>query len=156
MKQNSVYIATSLDGFIADKNYGIAWLDSISFPQGEDMGYAKFISGIDALVMGRRSFETVTGFGLEWPYQKPVFVMSNTLQTLPDVAADKATLVRGSALEVLAQIHYQGHQNLYIVGGKTIQGFLREDLIDEMTITIFRYSWVGGFPFWRPRSSAAI
>ena len=61
-KKNSIYIATSIDGYIADKNGGIEWLDSITIPENEDMGYVAFTNDIDALVMGRTTFETVLGF----------------------------------------------------------------------------------------------
>ena len=82
-KKNLVFIATSLDGCIADKNGGLDWLHSIPNPENEDMGYPAFISQIDALVMGRTSFETVCGFDVDWPYSQPVFVLSNTLDTIP-------------------------------------------------------------------------
>ncbi len=134
-KRNSVFIATSLDGYIADKNGGIDWLHSTPTPDNTDMGYDEFISQIDALVMGRTTFETVCGFDMDWPYQKPVFVLSNTLAEIPEKFKDKAQLVSGTLIEILDQIHQQGYHRLYIDGGKTIQGFLRDDLIDDMVIT---------------------
>ena len=77
--KNSVFIATSLDGYIADKNGKIDCLNSIPNPDNNDMGYVEFNKGIDALVMGRTTFETVLGFDVDWPYSKPVFVLSNKL-----------------------------------------------------------------------------
>ncbi len=56
---NKVFIATSLDGYIADKNGGIEWLHAIPNPENSDMGYGNFTAQIDALVMGRTTFETV-------------------------------------------------------------------------------------------------
>ena len=108
------------------------------------MGYNEFISEIDALVMGRTTFETVCEFDIDWPYQKPVFVLSNSLISLPEKYKDKAILIKGSLTEILKQIHKKGYYNLYIDGGKTIQSFLKEDLIDEMTITIIPYLLGGG------------
>ena len=93
-KRNSVYIAASLDGFIADKNGGIAWLDSIPINENEDMGYYKFTNNIDALVMGRTTFETILGFDVDWPYKKPVFVLSNSLNEIPESHKGKAHLVK--------------------------------------------------------------
>jgi dihydrofolate reductase len=148
VKKNSVYIATSLDGYIADKNGGIAWLDSISIPENEDMGYYKFTNDIDALVMGRNTFETVLGFDVEWPYKKPVFVLSNSLKEIPESHKNKAYLVKGSLPEILVQIHAKGCQRLYIDGGITIQNFLKEDLIDEMIITVFPIVLGGGTPLF--------
>ncbi|MEQ9423394.1 MAG: dihydrofolate reductase family protein [Cyclobacteriaceae bacterium] len=143
-KKNSVYIATSLDGHIADRNGGIDWLDSISIPEDQDMGYYKFFETIDALVMGRVTFETVLGFDVEWPYKKPVFVLSNSLTEIPETHKEKAFLAQSNLTDVLDQIHYEGHNNLYIDGGGAIQSFLNEDLIDQMIITVFPVLLGGG------------
>ena len=143
-KSNSVYIATSLDGYIADKNGGIEWLDSITIPDNEDMGYIDFTDNIDALVMGRTTFETVLGFDVDWPYEKPVFVLSNSLNEIPESHHGKAHLLKGKLVEILEQIHRKGYFSLYIDGGFTIQSFLKEDLIDEMIITVFPVLLGGG------------
>ena len=147
-KSNKVFIATSLDGYIADKDGGIDWLHSIPNPDNIDMGYAAFMSNIDALVMGRTTFETVCGFDIDWPYQKPVFVLSNTLSVIPKKYKGKVELVKGNLNEVLQQIHAKGYFHLYIDGGKTIQSFLKEDLIDEMIITLIPYLLGGGIPLF--------
>ena len=143
-KRNSVFIATSLDGYIADKDSGIDWLHSIPNPDNIDMGYSEFISGVDALVMGRVTFETVCGFDMDWPYQIPVFVLSNSLTEIPEKYKGKAHLVKGPLSKVLKEINGQGYHRLYIDGGATIQSFLKEDLIDEMTITIIPVLLGGG------------
>ena len=65
---NIVFIATSLDGFIADKDGGVGWLHSIPNPENLDMGYANLIDRIDALVMGRKTFEKVCSFDCDWPF----------------------------------------------------------------------------------------
>ncbi len=147
-KKNSVYIATSLDGYIADKNGGIEWLDSIPIPENEDMGYYKFTNDIDALVMGRTTFETILGFDVDWPYKKPVFVLSTSLNEIPESHKGKAHLVKGTLPEILEQIHNKGCLRLYIDGGITIQNFLKEDLIDEMIITVFPVPLGGGTPLF--------
>jgi dihydrofolate reductase len=147
-KKNSVYIATSLDGYIADKNGGIEWLDSIPIPDNEDIGYYNFTKDIDALVMGRTTFETVLGFDLDWPYKKPVFVLSTSMTEIPESHKGKAYLAQGTLSEILAQIHKKGCYRLYIDGGNTISGFLKEDLIDEMIITVFPVLLGGGAPLF--------
>ena len=147
-KRNSVYIATSLDGYIADRNGGIEWLDSIPIPDNEDMGYVEFTEHIDALVMGRTTFETVLGFDVDWPYKKPVFVLSNSLNEIPESHKEKAYLIKGTLTEILEQIHKKGCFRLYIDGGMTIQSFLKEDLIDEMIITNFPVMLGGGSPLF--------
>jgi len=143
-KKNSVFIATSLDGFIADKNGKIDWLNSIPNPDNDDMGYIEFTNGIDALVMGRITFETILGFDVAWPYNKPVFVLSNTLKEIPESHKDKAYLVKGTVTEILAKIHKKGYLRLYIDGGTTIRNFLKADLIDEMILTTIPILLGGG------------
>jgi len=147
-KKNSVFIATSLDGYIADKEGGSDCLHSVPNPDKIDMGYGEFIAQIDALVMGRKTFETVLSFGIDWPYQKPVFVLSNTLTEIPRKLKNKAFLVKGELKAVLRQIHKKGYPRLYIDGGKVIQGFLNEGLIDEMVITIIPTLLGSGVPLF--------
>ena len=67
---NSVFIAPSLDGYIADKNGGIEWLDTFPEINQIDSGYEAFMTHIDALVMGKNTFQKVLSFGIEWPYYK--------------------------------------------------------------------------------------
>ncbi|MBP0903256.1 dihydrofolate reductase family protein [Mariniflexile gromovii] len=143
-KKNSVFIATSIDGYIADKNGGIDWLHSIPNPNNDDMGYVEFTNRIDALVMGRTTFETVLGFDIDWPYSIPVFVLSNQLKEIPETHKGKAFLVKGTMTEILEQIHKKGFEKLYIDGGTTIMSFLKEDLIDEMILTTIPVLLGGG------------
>ena len=132
---NIVYIATSLDGYIADKNGELDWLHSVPNPDNLDLGWADFMGHVDALVMGRNTFETVCGFDVDWPYPMPVFVLSNSITSVPQAYRDKAEVVSGPLTEVVESINAKGFNTLYIDGGKTIQGFLQDDLIDEMIIT---------------------
>jgi len=143
-KKNSVFIATSLDGYIADKKGGMDWLHSIPNPNNDDMGYVEFIKEIDALIMGRKTFETVLGFDVEWPYNQAVFVLSNKLKEIPDTHKDKAFLIKGTLIEILDQIHEKGLNRLYVDGGTTIRSFLKEDLIDEMVLTTIPILLGGG------------
>jgi dihydrofolate reductase len=151
--QNKVFIATSLDGYIADAEGGIDWLHAIPNPEHDDMGYLQFTSEVDALVMGRTTFETVAGFDIDWPYTKPVFVLSNSLKTIPAGYEDKIELVNGKLTDVLKFIHKKGYRQLYIDGGRTIQSFLNEDLIDEMVITVIPILLGNGIPLFAELSN---
>ena len=131
---NYVYIATSLDGFIATSDGGVEWLDEIPNPEQNDFGFADFMKSIDALVMGRKTFEKVLTFGV-WPYNKPVFVLTKRKVEVPQKLEGKIKSVHGAPRDVVAQLRELGHHNLYIDGGITIQSFLEDDLIDEMIIT---------------------
>jgi len=147
-KKNSVFIATSLDGFIADKNGEIEWLQKTPNPENSDLGFIQFNDRIDAMIMGRKTFETVCGFDIDWPYKIPVFVLSHSLNEIPKDYQDKAYLVKGSLDEVLEQIHQKECYRLYIDGGATIQSFLEEDLIDELIITTIPVVLGGGTPLF--------
>ena len=131
---NIIYIATSLDGFIATSDGGIEWLNEIPNPEQSDYGWSEFISGIDAILMGRNTFEKVLTFG-SWPYEKPVFVITNSLEELPEDFVGKAEIVKGSIKDVIDRLNRRGYINIYVDGGKVIQSFLAEDMIDEMIIT---------------------
>lgn len=143
-KKNSVFIATSIDGYIADKNGGIDWLHAIPNPDHDDMGYVEFMNRIDALVMGRRTFETVLGFDVDWPYTQPVFVLSHSLSAIPESHKGKAFLLKGTIVKILDEIHKKGFYRLYVDGGTTIRNFLKEDLIDEMVLTTIPILLGGG------------
>tara|TARA_R110002096_G_scaffold21043_8_gene68805 strand:+ start:30571 stop:31122 length:552 start_codon:yes stop_codon:yes gene_type:complete len=147
-KLNSVFIATSLDGFIADEKGGIDFLDSIENPEGDDMGYLEFMSRIQALVMGRKTFEKVLSFGIEWPYDKPVFVLSNSLKSIPKNLENKVSLLNGEIDSILKSIHQKGYDRLYIDGGQLIQSFLKRDLIDEIIISIIPKLLGKGIPLF--------
>ena len=131
---NYVYIAASLDGFIATINGGLDWLDEIPNPENSDFGYADFMSGIDAIIMGRITYEKVLTFGA-WPYDKPVFVLTGSMTELPKISAGTVEIANGDPETIISDLNRLGYKNLYIDGGRTIQGFLKEDLIDEMIIT---------------------
>lgn len=136
----SVFIATSLDGYIARPDGAIDWLERLNgtVPAGEDCGYARFMASVDALVMGRASFDTVRGFPT-WPYgDKPVYVLSASMPQLPAGTPPTVTLLNAASAdpaEVLRTAAAAGHRRLYIDGGRTIQSFLAAGLIDELTVT---------------------
>jgi dihydrofolate reductase len=112
------------------------------------MGYVAFNNTIDALVMGRKTFETVCGFDVDWPYNQPVFVLSKTLKEIPESHQGKAFLVKGTVTEIIDQIHNKGFSRLYIDGGTTIQNFLKEDLIDELVLSTIPVLLGGGSPLF--------
>ena len=145
---NRIYIAVSLDGFIADKNGAIDWLSLVPMTEEVQSEFTNFMDTIDTLVMGRNTFETVKGFGGEWPYNKKVFVVSNSMKSIPNSYADKTELIKGSPTEIVAQLNKRGYKNLYIDGGKTIQNFLKEDLIDDMIIATIPILLGGGKPLF--------
>ncbi|WP_195432844.1 dihydrofolate reductase family protein [Morganella morganii] len=144
-----IYIATSLDGYIADAQDKLDWLFAVPNPEQDDMGFSAFMQRIDAVVMGRKTFDTVCAFDGEWPYDKPAFVLSRTVTELPEKLAGKAVYpVQGEIGDVLADIHRAGYHNLYIDGGTAAKQCLAADLIDEMVITTVPVLLGGGTPLF--------
>ena len=135
MPTGHVFIATSLDGFIARPDGSLDWLVSRDAP-GEDHGYTAFIADIDGLVMGRGTYEAVAGFD-PWPYDKPVLVLSKTLAGTP-VPAHLDGRVRFADLSPAAAmvlLHTEGMTRVYVDGGQVVQAFLSDTLIADMVIT---------------------
>jgi dihydrofolate reductase len=128
----SVFIGTSVDGFIARSNDE---LDFLPEDGGEPHGYNEFIAGVDAIVIGRKTFEKVLTFGA-WPYgEKRVVVLSSGPVDLSAVRGGVVEQMAGDPAEIVAQLAARGIQNLYIDGGVTIQRFLRAGMIHRLIIT---------------------
>lgn len=143
----SVFIATSVDGFIADAGGGIDWLNRPEYDTGEAFGYDEFVKQIDAIVMGRHTFEKVLTFP-EWPYAHPVVVLTSRQIDIPTHLQRKVTVDGGSPAEVAARMAEAGRGRLYIDGGVTVQRFLQAGLVDEMTITLVPILLGGGLPLF--------
>ncbi len=150
---NHVFIATSLDGYIADAAGSVDWLNALSaqhmndnLDNGEDV-FGNFMHNIDAILMGRNTFEVVKTFE-QWVYTKPVIVMSSRLQSLEPTYAGKASISAEDIEILLPKLHAQGLHRLYIDGGKLIQSFLQKNLIDSMTITRIPVLLGAGIPLF--------
>ncbi|MDH4273578.1 MAG: dihydrofolate reductase family protein [Gammaproteobacteria bacterium] len=144
----SVFVATSLDGFIARKDGGLDWLSGDHAPGGEDYGYREFMATVDTLVMGRNTYEQVSTFN-EWPYDgKQVIVLSHAFPNAPLQLRELTEGIACPPQELLDYLAARGDKHLYIDGGKTIQGFLRAGLIHEMTITRIPILLGGGIPLF--------
>ena len=127
-----VYIGTSLDGFIARKNGDIDWLTQFANVEAI-RAYEEFMNRIDAIVIGRGTFEKVLTFS-SWPYDKKVFVLSDSIKQIPDTLRAKVMLLSMKPEELLSYLSSIGFSSIYVDGGKVIQDFLKKDMIDEMII----------------------
>lgn len=132
----SVFIATSVDGFIARLDGDVAWLhEGEALEDGDDAGYGEFFNSVAALVMGRGSFEKVLEFE-PWPYgEKPVIVLSKSLAKIPSHLPDVVSIDQASPRALVEKLLERGYMHIYLDGGQVIQSFLRAGLVDEMTIT---------------------
>lgn len=134
----SVFLGMSVDGFIARLDHDLSWLtggdEAGGAPddgEGGDFGFGEFVSGIDALVMGRSTYEVIAPMS-EWPYQgKPVHVLSTMLQP----GADARIVVHRSFDEAVRALTDAGYRRVYVDGGRTVHRFLAEGLIGELTLS---------------------
>jgi dihydrofolate reductase len=147
----SVFIATSLDGFIARANGDLDWLtgpDSAS--TGQDYGYQEFMDTVDTIVVGRNTFELVLTFDA-WPYSgKRVVVLSSRPNAVPPHLAGDVEWLSLPPPRLVERLAARGARHLYVDGGKTIQGFLNAGLIDELTITRVPILIGTGVPLFGP------
>jgi len=132
---NIAYVGASIDGFIADRDGGLDFLSIVPNPDEHDFGFADFMGAVDALLMGRKTFEVVLSFGVGWPYSRPVFVLSSTLRDVSEPLKGKVEIVSGQLVDVVAELNERGFHNLYVDGGKLVQSFLEQGMLDEMIIT---------------------
>ncbi|WP_448616651.1 dihydrofolate reductase family protein [Modestobacter sp. URMC 112] len=134
----SVFLGMSVDGFIARLDGDLSWLtggdDVGGAPddgEGGDFGFSDFVAGIDALLMGRSTYEVIAPMD-EWPYQgKPVHVLSSTLEP----GADPRIVVHGSFEDAVAALSSAGHRRVYVDGGRTVHTFLAAGLVTDLTLS---------------------
>ncbi len=145
----SVFIGISVDGFIARANGD---LDFLPPGGGEEHGYREFIAGVDALVIGRNTFDKVLTFD-EWPYgAKPVVVLSTRPIDSPVDPEAVVERMEGSPQDITARLAARGARHLYVDGGITIQRFLRAGLIQRLIITRVPVLIGSGIPLFGPLS----
>jgi dihydrofolate reductase len=130
-----VFIAISLDGFIARPDGDIDWLLQRDDPT-EDHGYSDFIADKDMIVMGRGSYEKATTFD-KWPYDRPVLVLSHQLAgtSVPEALKGKVQFSNLAPKDTLDELARQNVRRVYVDGGQLVQSFLRDGLIKDMVIT---------------------
>jgi len=139
----SVFIATSVDGFIAKPDGGLEWLtgqpddeNDGQLDPDQDFGYGEFFASVDALVMGRGTFDVVEGFAGDWPYgDKPIYVWTSHPDDIEPKPGAVLRPVGGGLGDVVARLVADGIGHVYVDGGKVIRQFLAAGLIDRMTIS---------------------
>lgn len=148
--KSSVFIATSLDGYIARKNGSLDWLDKMNatVTPGEDCGFAKYIESVDVLVMGRNTYEKVLSFGGDWFYSIPVVVLSRNKIEIPEHLVGKVSHQNLAPVELCEFLKSEGYKSIYVDGGNTIARFLKAGLISEIIITQVPVALGEGIPLF--------
>ena len=147
----SVFIAPSVDGYIATQDGSVAWLESLGTSLSEEdkaselmehfnSTFATYIDSVDCMILGRKLMEVLSSFDLtpeQWPYTGTrLIVLSNTLKEAPYNLKDRVEMYSGSISDLVTKLEDEGHKYVYIDGGTTITSFLELELIDEMTLTL--------------------
>ena len=147
----SVFIAPSVDGYIATKDGDVTWLESLGSKLSKEddnselmthfnNAFPNFIQSVDCMIMGRKLMDVLSSFNLtdeQWPYvDTRVIVLSHSVKQAPKNLKDKVEMYSGSIDELMRKLESEGFKNAYIDGGETITQFLELELIDEMTLTL--------------------
>jgi dihydrofolate reductase len=146
MLKASVFVGTSVDGFIARSDGALDWLPE----DAEEHGYEAFMASVDVLIIGRNTYDTVLGFGI-WPYgAKPVVVLTHRPLALPLPAGAQVESLAASPAEVMATLEARGFRHAYVDGGIVVQQFLQAGLIQSLTITRIPRLIGSGIPLFGP------
>lgn len=146
----SIYIAASVDDFIAKPDGDIDWLHKPEYATSELKGlsYNDFISTVDAIVVGRHTYEKVLSFN-NWPYEDlTVIVLSSSDIEIPENIHGKVRRETGTPEDIVSRLEAEGMKHLYIDGGVTIQRFLEAKMINELTITKIPVLLGNGIPLF--------
>ena len=136
-----LYIAVSVDGYIAKENDDISFLSVVETP-GEDYGYHDFVNCIDTVVMGRKTYDKVLSFGIEFPHKgKKVYVWSRSRKGQDE----NVTYINDSLKDFILQLKSTEGKNIFIDGGAAlVNELLKLRLIDQLVISIVPYMLGGG------------
>lgn len=139
----SIFIAASLDGFIARPDGRIDWLAAVERP-GEDYGYAEFFEAVDTLVIGRKTYDAALGFE-RWPYSgKRCVVMTRTKLT----ARHGEMFCEGDAVTLVDRLTGEGSRRIYVDGGSVIQQFIAAGLVSDLVISLVPVLLGDGIPLF--------
>lgn len=128
-----LYIAMSLNGFIAKPDGDISFLSEVE-QKGEDYGYSTFTESVDTVILGRKTYEKILSMGIDNPYgEREVYILTRN----PHPGTDKLTFYSGSLPQLISALKSKPGKNIHCDGGaETVQRLLQDDLIDEFTISI--------------------
>ncbi len=138
----SIYIAASIDGYIAREDNSLDWMDRVG-GFDEDYGFKQLLDSIDTLIIGRKTYDVATTVSDPYP-GKRVVVLSNRLKSVKE----GMELYSGDLVELISKLHAQGAKHIWVDGGVTLSQFLASQLVDTMTLSIIPVILGGGLPLF--------
>lgn len=156
MTKTVLYIAASLDGFIARPDGSLDWLTSVPQPQnGADYGYSDLLNSIGTTIMGRKTYEEIIGFGIEWPYIGIDSYVVTTDKEYKTKSPDTYTLTEDLS-DFISDLKKKSVKDIWLIGGgKLITAFINQGLLDKMIITLIPKIIGEGLPLFahKPRET---
>jgi dihydrofolate reductase len=148
-----LYIATSIDGYIAKSDGNLDWLTQFPNPTNEDYGYSELLSNCESIIIGSRTFTEINKFDIEWPYSNfKTYVISR--QKNFEINTPNTELYSGDLKELINKLMINTSKNCWVVGGgKLVESLLNQNLIDEMIISIIPVLIGNGIPLFHKSSS---
>ena len=142
-----LYIAVSLDGYIARVDGGVDWLNGFTMP-GEDYGYAAFYKSVDCIVMGSRTYQQVLDFG-DWPYPGKMSIVFTHRESRTD--REDIEFSSGDVELILQNIKARGYDSIWLLGGGyLVRAFMTKGLVDEYIISIIPLILGEGIALFNP------
>ena len=135
MSKVVLYIASSIDGYIAGPKGELDWLNAIEAPKKGDYGYSELLNRTDTIIMGRKTYDMIIGFGIDWPYpnHKSYVITTDTNYV---ASSPKTEVIDTDINELVSQLKLNNKKDIWLMGGgQLIVHFLKESLLDEMILT---------------------
>lgn len=149
MSKVILYIAQSLDGYIARPDGNIDWLTSVPYPKdGSDYGYSELMARTGTIIMGRKTYEEILGFDFDWSYTGYATFIVTSNEKL-EIQTPDTSLLTGSFNDFIETRKQQSDKDIWLMGGgELIKAFMAEGLIDTMIISIIPKIIGDGIPLF--------
>lgn len=156
MKRIKLYTSLSLDGFIARPDGKLDWLENFENASGTDYGYEQFLSGIDTLIMGRKTYDAIISYGIKWPYEHCItFIVTKNPEY--QVKTENTFVLSGNVIEQITMMKSGEGKDIWLVGGGKINSYLLNyALIDDMILSVVPVIIGEGLPLFPDKPTESL